>query len=441
MIKQLKLSFLFFAILFDSAAQQTKTFTLEEVKSYALLHSHALTDINYDIEKAELKVKEYLGILLPQVNGELSYTHYGKLPASIIPAGTFGNPEPIEATFGTPNNLSANISLTQIIFNGSFLIGVKGAQEYVELSKQETAIQEQVIKNDVTTAFFNALIARENITIIQQNIQNLEKLIFETEQIYKNGFAEELDVDRLKLSLTNLKTSIENLEVQKELTLTLLKYNMGMPLDSTIEITGKLSELVESIQVPLENRPDFTFRKDVQLMNASADLQRTNIKRIKYEYLPSLVGYATLGSQAQREKFNFFNFKEPWLNNRFFGVQLSVPIWDSYTRKRQIQGVGVTIKQIENNRDRLVDAYEIQYESAKANLVNALNDYNNFKETLALAEKIYKIANIKYKEGIGSSLELKSAQSELYLTQANYQNSMYKVVMANQSLNNILEKN
>ena len=395
--------------------------------------------ITWKLEKAELKVKEYLGLLLPQVNADLSFTHFGKLPSSIIPSNTFpGQTEDLVTTFGTPNNVSANINLSQIIFNGSFLIGVKGAQEYVELSKKELALNDEQIIDQVIRAFYAVLVTRENLEIITQNKTNLEKLIFETEQYYKNGFVEQLDVDRLKLSLTNLNTTIKGIELQVKLTETLLKYQMGMPLDEPIIVIGKLDDFLTNITIGIDSIADFSNRGDVNLMNARVNLQKTNIKRLKYEYLPSLVGFATIGSQALRQKFDFFNFNEPWLNQRFFGVQLNVPIWDSYSRKRTIQGVQVGIKQIEMTREIMLDGYEIQFENAKTELITAYDAYISYESNIQLAEKIYKTTQVKYKEGIGSSLELKSAESELYTTQSNYINAIYRVLIAKQEINKLL---
>jgi outer membrane protein TolC len=438
-MKKLFFIVIVFLIQLSAKSQEKREITIESAKTYALNHSKNKMNDVFEIEKAELKVKEYLGLLLPQVNGDLSFTHFGKLPSSIIPSNTFpGQTEDLVTTFGTPNNVSANINLSQIIFNGSFLIGVKGAQEYVELSKKELALNDEQIIDQVIRAFYAVLVTRENLEIIKQNKTNLEKLIFETEQYYKNGFVEQLDVDRLKLSLTNLNTTIKGIELQVKLTETLLKYQMGMPLDEPIIVIGKLDDFLTNITIGIDSIADFSNRGDVNLMNARVNLQKTNIKRLKYEYLPSLVGFATIGSQALRQKFDFFNFNEPWLNQRFFGVQLNVPIWDSYSRKRTIQGVEVGIKQIEMTRDIMIDGYEIQFENAKTELITAFDAYTSYQSNIQLAEKIYKTTQVKYKEGIGSSLELKSAESELYTTQSNYINAIYRVLIAKQEINKLL---
>lgn len=424
---------------FGLNAQEAMEITLESAKAYAVNHSKNKMNDALEVEKAELKVKEYLGLLLPQVNGDLSFTHFGKLPSSIIPSNTFpGQSEDLVTTFGTPNNVSANINLSQIIFNGSFLIGIKGAQEYVELSKKELALNDEEIIDQVVRAFYTVLVTRENLTIITQDKINLEKLIFETEQFFKNGFVEQLDVDRLKLSLTNLNTKLKSMELQVRLTEALLKYQMGLDLERPIKVVGKLDDFLTNITIGIDSIADFSNRGDINLMNARVNLQKTNIKRLKYEYLPSLVGFATIGSQALRQKFDFFNFKQPWLNQRFFGVQLNVPIWDSYSRKRNIQGVEVGIKQIEMTKDIMIDGYKIQFENAKTELITAHDAYINYQSNVLLAEKIYKTTQIKYKEGIGSSLELKSAESELYVTQANYLNAIYRVLIAKQEINKLL---
>lgn len=430
---------LFQTLFFGVKAQEINEITLEKAKAYALEHAKSKLNSAYEIQKAELKVKEYLGVLLPQVNGDLSYTHFGKLPSSIIPSNTFpGQTEDMQVAFGTPNNVSANINLSQIIFNGSFLIGVKGAQEYVELTKKQTAIDEDEIINQVTRAYYTVLVTRENLSIIKKNRENLQKLIFETDQYYKNGFVEKLDVDRLKLSLTNLNTTITAIELQSKLSVTVLKFQMGMDLNQEIKVLGNLDEFLTNITITADSLADFSNRNDVTLMNARINLQHTNVKRIKYEYLPSISGFATIGSQAQRQKFDFFNFKQPWLNQRFFGFQVNVPIWDSYSRKRSIQGVEVGIKQIELAKEQMLDAYEIQFENAKTELISAFDAYNSYKSNIELAEEIYNTSKIKYKEGIGSSLELKSAEAELYTTQSNYLNALYRVLIAKQEINKLL---
>jgi outer membrane protein len=432
--------FLVLAIAAMSVFAQAKM-SLQEAKDYAIAHSLELKLQQYEVDKARLLVKESLASLLPQVTGGLDYTHYGKLPTSIIPENAFGNPEAIEVAFGFKENVSAKIEMTQVIFNGVFLIGLKGAEVYVDMISQEKAVKEEELLYQVVRAYFTALVAAENAGVVRQNIDNIAKLLYETEQIYLNGLAEELDVDRLKLSLSNLKTQVNYLDKQKELTLTLLKFTIGMPVDSTLELSDKLEDFLGSASMIPEAEADFSDRREMKLMDIREMINEINIKRYKAGYYPTVNFFAGVGSQAQRNKWNFFNFDEPWYNTRLLGVNINVPIWDSFGKRAKVQGAKVDVQRIRTGKEYLLESYRLAYKKAVLEMDQAKEELENTLSNLALAEKIYRTTQLKYREGVGSSLEMNSAERELYAAQANYINAVYKVLIANADINKALGKN
>ncbi len=433
--------------------------TLVEAKNYAKEHSNDIKQNAYEVERANLRVKQALATLLPQVNGEASYTYYTKVPTNAIPANSFSGS--LESTFGPlvvninelnainglppyiptvsdgdilfplaqKNAFNAKITMLQTLFNGSYLIGFNGAKMYIELQKSENEVKNVDILDNVTRAYYSTLITKENAALISKNIANLEKLLYETEQIYKNGFIEELDVDRLRLSLANLKTQVNGLNAQYELAQTNLKFQMGYPVDSNIVLKDSLSEIISTIIPPLDSAPNFSARKELKLMQMREDINKLKVKKEKYEYLPVLNGYAEIGSNAQRDKFAEV-FRNKWQNYHYVGVQLMVPIWDNFARKRQWQQTEIDVKKIQLGKIQMQEGFKLQYTKAKIDFNNAYREMEDQQKNVDLALKIYTIAQKKYKEGVGSSLEMTNAETQYYISQAQYLGAVYKVLTA-----------
>lgn len=424
--------------------KDTMRFTLAEAKAYALAHSKDLTLQGYEIEKADLKVKESLSYLLPQVNGDLSYTRYGKLNATIIPENTFGPGTPAQVIqFGLPNNVNVGIKASQTIFNGVFFVGLRAAEIYTEMIRQEKEVKSDDILYNVTKSYYNALIAASTQKIIAQNIKNLETILYQTQQLYKNGLVEEIDVNRLELSLSNLKTQVSTLEKQTDLTELVLKFQMGFPLDQPISLAESLDSFLDETPILFPENADFNNREEMKLMDLRTLVNQVNVKRLKSGYLPSLTAFGSLASSAQRQKFDFLNFGDDklWFNVRYFGVQLNVPIWDSFGRKAQINTAKVDIKRIQTGKELMEEGYVVEYNKARIDYMNAQEELANAQKNIALAEKIYKVSQLKYKEGIGSSIELTTAEQQLYTTQANLLNAIYKVIVAKADINKALGTN
>jgi outer membrane protein len=425
-------------------AQETKVFTLAEAKSYAVAHSKDLALKQIEVEQARFKVKESLALLLPQVNADLKYTRFGKIPATIIPENAlFPGSEQSVVQFGFPSNLEAGISATQTVFNGVFLVGLKAAEIFVDMTKQEKEVKIEEVLDLVTRSYYNALVARESAAIVAGNIKNLESLYLQTKQLFDAGLVEEIDVDRLELSLSNLKIQVKTLEKNSEITELVLKYQMGFPLDQPIILTEKIADFMDVEVALTSEKGDFGMRKEMRLMDLREAINEANVKRLKYGYLPSISAFAGLASQAQRQSFSFFRFGDqyPWFNVRNTGFIINIPIWDSFERKSQIQSAKLDIERIKMGRDLMLEGFKLEYQKARTDYFNAMDEYREAEKNMELANKIYKVAQIKYKEGVGSSLELTDAEQQLYNTQANLINAAYKVIIAKADINKSLGNN
>jgi outer membrane protein len=245
------------------------------------------------------------------------------------------------------------------------------------------------------------------------------------------------------LSLANLNIQVKSLRNNCELTEIVLKFQMGYPLADSIVLTQKLEDFMDSIPVLYPEKATFDTRKEVKLMDLRESINMANVKRLKYGYLPTVEAFAGLSTSAQRQNFNFLRFGDqyPWFNVRAMGFAINVPIWDSFRKKAQISSAKLDIERIKIGRDLMLDGFQLEYDRARLNYAQAIDEYNNTLKNLELAKKIYRVAQIKYKEGIGSSLELTTAERELYSTQANVVNAMYKVVVSKVEINRVLGLN
>lgn len=426
---------------FVNTSYAQEAFSLADAKAYALLNSKDIALKKIEVEQASLRIKESLAPLLPQVDATLDYTRYGKLPATVIPEDAFfPGSEATVVQFGFPNNLNAGIQARQTVFNAVFITGLKAADIFMKITNQEKDVKADEVVYNVTQSYINALVARESADIVAQNIQNLETLLYQTKQLFKNGLVEEIDVDRLELSLANLQVQVNSLRQNQDLTEVVLKFQMGFPIDKPISLSQKLEDFMDSIPVLYPAAANFDMRKEMRLMDMRININEVNVKRLKNGYLPRIEAFAGLSTAAQRQKFSFFRFGDPypWFNVRASGFSIYVPIWDSFGRRAQISSAKLDIERIKIGKDLMENGYQVEYDRARRNYITALEEYNSAEKNLELARKIYKVAQIKYKEGVGSSLELTNAEQQLYTTQATLVNAMYKVVTAKNDINRVL---
>ncbi len=450
--------------------EEVLTLSLAEAQDLALKNSQDVVLAQIEIDKAKEQVSQALAALLPQVNGSISYTQYGQLPGTVFPNlqeqqvnqvysliedqfNELGSPLPVPISrdpseiqdesliqFGKKFNLNADITATQVVFNGVFLVGIKAANEFISIVDHQKILTEEQIKDNIKRSYYQVLAAKENISVLENNINNIQKLKDETQALFENGFAEEIDVDRLQLSINNLNTQINQANRQIALAEYMLKFQMGIDIYQQLELVGTLNDHLATVEYDLPAKGEFDNRTELSLFNARENVNNYNIKRYKSEYYPSLVAYATLGSSAQRDKFNFFKFNDDnvWINQRYFGFEIQVPIWDSFGKKSKVQNAKLDLERIKAEREKFTNSLDLQYESAKENLVKSKEELDFAEENIALAEKIYEVARIKYREGVGSSIEMTNAERDLYTAQANKLMAIYNLLIAKADIDKAL---
>jgi outer membrane protein TolC len=282
------------------------------------------------------------------------------------------------------------------------------------------------------------LVASRNLQLLNESHELLEELHRETNELYKAGFVEAIEVDRLTLSLTSLEAQISSVERYKALSESLLKFQMGIDLSTPIELTDSLGSLTSGGADVMAMEGDAARRIEMDIINTQLALAEANIKRYKAGYAPSLAAFATMDYAAQRSTFNFFDFDQPWYPSTLVGLSLRVPIWDSFTKSAQIQKEKTNVQMILNYRNLLDQGLSLELQQARTTYGNAAEQERTLKSNLELARKILNIATIKYQEGVGSSLEVSTSQSTVLQTQSAYINALYELLIAKTDLEKAL---
>ncbi len=424
-------------------AQDNKTsFALEEAQQYGVEHNENMLNARLDQERAGKDVNETLSRGLPQINFEANARKNFDIRTNIISFRFPGNPEPqkSEVKFGTKYNFDAQVSASQMIFDGTFFLGLKASRTYVKLSKREAQQTQIETRSKIAKAYYSSLVTEENLRIINKNIKQVEQNLYETRELYKNGFVEELDVDRLRLSLQNLQNQQKKVKREYQVARKLLKFQMGYPVTDTIVLTDSLNKELPKNKNKKATPEDFkpNERIEYKVLKVQEKLAKLNKKQFQAGYLPKLNAFATHLQNAQRDEFNLFDENGLWFPSTYAGLSLEIPIFDGFYKSAKIQKAKIDQQKIQNQQKNLRKSIRLEVSRSLKEYNTALDRAKNQKENMELARKIYNTSQTKYKEGVGSSLEVTTAQSDLFQSQSDYINAIYDYLIAEIELNKSL---
>ncbi len=440
-----KIPFLLLLTCLSLGAQETtkKTaFSLQEAIDYALQYNYSVVNATKDIELARKKKWETTAAGLPQLNAGLDYQNNFELQKSLIPAEIFGgNPgEFTEVAFGTKHTMLARSTLSQLIFDGSYIVALQASKTYLafyENAKKKTDLE---IRELIVNSYGNVLLAEENSRILEKNKASLEKTLFETEQTFKNGFIEEETVEQLKITLTSISSSLNYTKRLKTIAFNLLKINLGIELETTIVLTDALENLTALNLVPAVLPSQFDVKNTIDYaLSSNFVAQRTlEMKLEKSKYLPSLAANVNLGYNAFGDQFQFFTPNQRWLNYSNLGLTLNVPIFSSFGKRARVQQSKIALEKAQTQLTETEQRLKLQYQNAKSNYEYSIENYFSSKENLRLAERIEKKQQVKFKEGLSTSFDFTEAQRQLYTAQQNYLQSMIEVINKRASLEKLI---
>lgn len=435
---------LFLMLTWIGQAQETQaySFTLDEAIAHALEHNYSAINANRDIIDAQKQKWETIADGLPQISGAISYQNQLKQPVNQIPAEFFGG-EPgtfIEVVFGQPQSATATATLTQQIFDGSYIVGVQATKAFLSYSQNNKEKTELDVRKSVVEAYGNVLVAQESVLISENNKSTLEKNLYETQKIFDNGLGDEESVDQLKITLSSVDNQLKNAKRLEKITLQMLNIMLGLPIETPTTLTEDLDDLTQKqIDFGLLDSP-FNIENNVDYKLAiNLEEQRFfEHKLAKSRALPTLNAFVNYGGSSFSESFNFLSSGQEWFGSSILGFDLSIPIFSSLKRSAGTQRAKIALEKAKTQLTEAEQQIRLQLESAKSDYILAIEEYGTSKENLGLAERIENKNQVKYSEGLATSFELRQAQTQLYSTQQEYLQSMVDVINKKTELETIL---
>jgi len=424
MKKYLGLLMLLGVFYFNTKAQnkknEVKSFSLAQAIEFAKQNNYSLKNNKLDVIASEKKVNEILSLGLPQINASGNFINNTTIATNFINFG--GKITPLQ--FGQPFSSTASITGTQLLFDGGFLMGVKAASEYVNLAKLNVNRGEIETEVNVTKAYYLALLLQTNALLIDTNILTMAKTKNDLEKTYANGLIEKTDFDRVTLQYSSLLLQRERIYNSYKVALMVLELQLGINVSDSINLTDKLSELYQNTKASsAESKSDYNKLPEYQILNQQLRLQDLDRKRILFGYAPSLSGVVS----TQRNAFagDFSSLGNTWYPGTYWGLNLNIPVFDGLRKNAQLQQSKISISQTENNIKNLENAIDQKISSTKMAFELANRQVKIQEDNLKLAQEIYDRVNIKYKNGVGSSLDLTNSQNDLANARQTYLSTIY----------------
>lgn len=430
-----KLLFVILASLpFSAAFAQDGTrhdFSVKQAVDYAIKNSSRVKNALVDIKIQLQTNREVTSAALPQLSGYISGTDYLDIPTSLLPGEFFGQPGTyIPVQFGVKYNATYGVELKQLLFDGQVFVGLQARDASIEYANTNVAVTQEMIKSNINKIYFQLVVAKKQLELFDINIERTDKLLHDTKALFDNGFAEKLDVDKVSVNISNLRTDKLKVENRIKTGYIALKYLLGMPVREQLVLTDTLDEATLRESLPETDTSLYQNRKEFQLLKVVEKLGQYNIKRYKMSYLPTVSANFSYAQNAQRQKFDFFKSGEPWFKSTYIGLRIDVPIFDGFAKDSRIKKARLELEKTQNNIVDLKNNITTEIDTARISLQNALVALDEQKKNMELAEQVYNQTKKKYEQGLGSNLEVTNAEAELKTAQNNYFSSLYDAVVA-----------
>ena len=379
---------------------------------------------------------------MPQINANASYQNFIELPTSLIPAQFFGGKEGefAEVQFGTPQNMVAGATLSQLIFDGSYIIGLEASKVYLSISEnilEKTVLE---IRKNIVSTYSSILLIQENIKFLEKNRDNLVANLAEIQALFRNGFGEEESVEQLRLTLSGIETQLRYAQNTEKITLNMLKLLMGFPTEAPLQLSDSLDSLTTQglFEEKIEAKPNLESNIDIKIATNNLKSESLLFKYEKSKSLPQLTAFLNGNYTGNSETFSFIESNQKWFGAALFGINLNVPIFSSLKRSADTQKAKIAVDQARTSLEETQERINIEVQAAQNDYSLAVETYFTNKENLALASRIEQKNQSKYFEGLASSLELRQAQLQLFSAQNSYLSSIQNVIQKKLNLETLL---
>ena len=415
----------------QAAPDTTKyNFTVAECVSYAYQHQHDVVNANLDVTSAAYHVKEVIGQGYPQISGTANFLDYLIIPTTLIPGSFVGQQGNIKLKFGVTYQSTLGLAFNQIIFDPNYLVGLAARKTYQQLydrSYTRTKIDANV---NVTKAYYQVLVSVEDIKLQDADIAQLKQQLDETIARNKQGFVEKIDVDRITVQYNTLVTNRENTLRMLGVNYELLKFQMGMPIEAVLILKDKLEDikLDASVVDPARDTTVYRNRIEYNLLEIQEKLNEYDVKSKKGQFLPKLSFVANYSPSYQNNSFSDLYTEN--FPSSYIGLNLNVPIFTGWQHHNQLKQSEIAVFKSQNDLYNMKNTVNLQVDEAKAYYINGLQTLEVQKKNQALAQEVLHVAKVKYEQGVGSSIEVTQAQTDLELADNTFIQGLYDALVS-----------
>jgi outer membrane protein len=447
------LTFVILGIITEVYSQDNKgplKLSISEAQTFALQNNRSIQSAKIDVSSADKKVWETIAMGLPQLSLSSNYQHQFSIPEMVIPSFNPTKLDPGVVTkegimkafeinsfqLGVKNNTTFDFTLSQLIFSGEYIVGLQATRVFKEISEKTLIKTEAQTKESVAGTYSLVLVLGENIKVLTESLKAIDQTYNDLSKMNQQGFNEETDVDQIKISMSNIKTLLNSLQSQKEISLKLLKFQLGVDFSQQIILTDSLPAIIDQGNIQYLASPAFNLDNsvDYQMISNLEKVSALSLKREQSKYLPTLSAFYRRHEQTNAPSFNF-QVKD------LIGVSLNIPIFTSGMRNSKVSQARFELEKSRLNKDNAGQGLTMEFESALSNYQTAFSNFTTNRESMALSRKVYEKTVIKYHEGVSSSFELTQNQNQFLTSESNYYNSVLSLLNAKAKLDRILSSN
>jgi len=429
---------LLLAIFFAFSVSAQQSLSVKEAQDLGLINNTNVKNAKLEVKLAKKKVLETIAIGLPKINGEVNWQQFLEIPTTVVPANMFVPSAPqgeyAELQFGTEHNSTASLSASQLLFDGSYIVGLKASSIFKSLSEQSLEFTEQQIQDSIAAAYYNVLVVEERKEFLQLIADIHQGILDEVQARYDLGMVEDLDVDRMALTLSNMKIQSENMNRMTEVAHLYLKLILGISLEESLILTDSLPALLAQNQSLELQEPNLESRLEFQLSETQVQLSKLDLRRYQSQFLPSVSAFGSYSKNAFRDEFNFFD-EGNWYPTQVIGLKATMNLFDGFSRIAKVQQAKIKFEQAKNNQAQVSESLNLAHKVALSNYLTTFNTQKQKAESLELSKKIYLKTMAKYREGLVSSIELSQSGADYSQAQADNAQAIYNLLIAKTNYN------
>ena len=442
----MKIKLLIFWLFFNSIVGQDlpESLTLNEAIEFGLSNNRSIINADREILKAKKERWKTIAIGLPQVSSQINYQNFLEMPISLVPSEFFGGKAGTfeELTFGTEQIMVGSVKMEQLLFDGSYLVGLEASSVYLKISENLFEKTNLEVKKLIVNTYTNVLIAKLNISFLEKNKIALEANLREITELFKTGFEEQETVEQTQLSLSQINNQLKYAKNLMKITQEMVKFIIGYPAEKKLILESELEDIFnEDVffdSIPSINQIDNNI--DIRIADNNVKSEELQFKYEKSKSLPKLSGFINQTYTGNSNDFTFTDSQQKWYGSSIVGLNLTIPLFSSFGRSAISQKAKISLDQAITQLTETQERIKIEVNAAYNDYQLSIDNYFIEKENLRLAESIEKKNQNKFFEGVVQSFELRMAQMQLYSAQNNYVTAIQSLINKKTILETLLNK-